>query len=57
MSHVLNSTCRFLSRQRLSCQLGYFFFLSASILKWFTVSVGIQPLPETSPQADHGELP
>lgn len=27
MSRVLVSTCRFLSRQRLCCQLGYFFFL------------------------------
>lgn len=28
MSHVLVSTCRFLSRQRLCCQLGYFFFFN-----------------------------
>lgn len=58
MSRVLSSTCRFLSRQRLSCQLGCFFFLSASILKWFTASVGIlcwRPPPRLIVTSYHDE--
>lgn len=49
-----------LSRQRLCCQLGYFFLfipfffssLPASILKWFPGGAGTQPSLETSSQGD-----
>lgn len=67
MSRVLVSTCRFLSRQRLCCQLGYFFFLffffpfsfplPASILEWFPAGAGTQPSLETSSWADLCKLP